>query len=273
MKANLPKLEPEWLERWAAMDIYGRIRQASASRPLWILHDGPPVRQRPHPHGDRAQQDPEGSGGEVALHARAQRGLRAGLGLPRAADRAPGGQGAGARPGLGRRAAGDGSAREAPALPRVREQVHRHPARGVPASRGLRRLARSVPHDGARLPGDHRARVRPLRGARPGAQGAQARALVHALQDRAGPGRGGVRGPDHALGLREVPPQGARAGPGRPRQSTGLARDLDHDAVDLARESRHRGPPRGDLHRGRAGRAGARSWPSRSWRHFSGCPA
>jgi len=42
MKANLPKLEPEWLERWEAMDIYGRIRQASASRPLWILHDGPP---------------------------------------------------------------------------------------------------------------------------------------------------------------------------------------------------------------------------------------
>jgi isoleucyl-tRNA synthetase len=42
MKANLPKLEPEWLERWAAMDIYGRIRQASAGRPLWILHDGPP---------------------------------------------------------------------------------------------------------------------------------------------------------------------------------------------------------------------------------------
>jgi len=42
MKANLPKMEPEWLERWEAMDIYGRIRQASAGRPLWILHDGPP---------------------------------------------------------------------------------------------------------------------------------------------------------------------------------------------------------------------------------------
>jgi isoleucyl-tRNA synthetase len=42
MKANLPKLEPEWLERWDAMDIYGRIRQASVNRPLWILHDGPP---------------------------------------------------------------------------------------------------------------------------------------------------------------------------------------------------------------------------------------
>jgi isoleucyl-tRNA synthetase len=42
MKANLPKLEPEMLERWESMDIYGRIRQVSAARPLWILHDGPP---------------------------------------------------------------------------------------------------------------------------------------------------------------------------------------------------------------------------------------
>jgi isoleucyl-tRNA synthetase len=42
MKANLPKLEPEMLERWDAMDIYGKIRQVSANRPLWILHDGPP---------------------------------------------------------------------------------------------------------------------------------------------------------------------------------------------------------------------------------------
>jgi isoleucyl-tRNA synthetase len=42
MKANLPKLEPDMLARWDEMDIYGRIRQASANRPLWILHDGPP---------------------------------------------------------------------------------------------------------------------------------------------------------------------------------------------------------------------------------------
>ena len=42
MKANLPKLEPEMVERWEAMDIYARIRRASAGRPLWILHDGPP---------------------------------------------------------------------------------------------------------------------------------------------------------------------------------------------------------------------------------------
>ena len=42
MKANLPKLEPDMLARWDEMDIYARIRQASAKRPLWILHDGPP---------------------------------------------------------------------------------------------------------------------------------------------------------------------------------------------------------------------------------------
>src|SRR5688572_1639817 len=42
MKANLPTLEPDLLARWEAMDIYGRIRKASAGRPLWLLHDGPP---------------------------------------------------------------------------------------------------------------------------------------------------------------------------------------------------------------------------------------
>ena len=42
MKANLPKLEPEMLKQWEEMDIYARIRSASAKRPLWILHDGPP---------------------------------------------------------------------------------------------------------------------------------------------------------------------------------------------------------------------------------------
>jgi isoleucyl-tRNA synthetase len=42
MKANLPKLEPDMLARWDEMDIYRRLREASAKRPLWILHDGPP---------------------------------------------------------------------------------------------------------------------------------------------------------------------------------------------------------------------------------------
>src|SRR6266403_3174471 len=42
MKANLPKSEPEMLSWWESFGIYQRLRQVAASRPLWILHDGPP---------------------------------------------------------------------------------------------------------------------------------------------------------------------------------------------------------------------------------------
>src|SRR5579872_528254 len=42
MKANLPKNEPVWLEKWAREDLYGAIRRARAGAPLFTLHDGPP---------------------------------------------------------------------------------------------------------------------------------------------------------------------------------------------------------------------------------------
>jgi isoleucyl-tRNA synthetase len=42
MKANLPTAEPEALARWAAMDLYGKIRQRRAGAPRFVLHDGPP---------------------------------------------------------------------------------------------------------------------------------------------------------------------------------------------------------------------------------------
>jgi isoleucyl-tRNA synthetase len=42
MKANLQTAEPEWLARWQDMDLYGQIRQRSAGRPKFVLHDGPP---------------------------------------------------------------------------------------------------------------------------------------------------------------------------------------------------------------------------------------
>jgi isoleucyl-tRNA synthetase len=41
MKAGLPEAEPQWLARWAAMDLYGRLRGRARGRPLFILHDGP----------------------------------------------------------------------------------------------------------------------------------------------------------------------------------------------------------------------------------------
>ena len=42
MRASLPTREPEILERWERLDIYRRLREASAGREKFILHDGPP---------------------------------------------------------------------------------------------------------------------------------------------------------------------------------------------------------------------------------------
>ena len=42
MKANLPQTEPQMLAWWSQIGIYKRLREASADRVRWILHDGPP---------------------------------------------------------------------------------------------------------------------------------------------------------------------------------------------------------------------------------------
>jgi len=42
MRANLAQREPQMLERWQAGDWYGKIQRATAERPAFILHDGPP---------------------------------------------------------------------------------------------------------------------------------------------------------------------------------------------------------------------------------------
>ncbi|KJS02851.1 MAG: isoleucine--tRNA ligase [Peptococcaceae bacterium BRH_c4a] len=42
MKANLPEREPEMLNFWAGLDIYGKVGQKNAGKPKFILHDGPP---------------------------------------------------------------------------------------------------------------------------------------------------------------------------------------------------------------------------------------
>ena len=42
MRGDLPKKEPAILARWEAMDLWGKLRDASKGRPQFILHDGPP---------------------------------------------------------------------------------------------------------------------------------------------------------------------------------------------------------------------------------------
>ncbi|KAI95172.1 isoleucine--tRNA ligase [Rhodomicrobium udaipurense JA643] len=42
MKAGLPNLEPKLLDRWEKMGLYKRLREDSAGREKFVLHDGPP---------------------------------------------------------------------------------------------------------------------------------------------------------------------------------------------------------------------------------------
>ncbi|PJN87076.1 isoleucine--tRNA ligase [Bacillus sp. mrc49] len=42
MRGNLPKREPEIQEKWKEMNIYKKVQEQTAGRPLFILHDGPP---------------------------------------------------------------------------------------------------------------------------------------------------------------------------------------------------------------------------------------
>jgi isoleucyl-tRNA synthetase len=42
MRGDLPKREPPILARWDEMDLYRRLREASAGREKFVLHDGPP---------------------------------------------------------------------------------------------------------------------------------------------------------------------------------------------------------------------------------------
>jgi isoleucyl-tRNA synthetase len=42
MKGNLAQREPERLKQWQSADLYQKIREKSAGRPSFVLHDGPP---------------------------------------------------------------------------------------------------------------------------------------------------------------------------------------------------------------------------------------
>jgi len=42
MRGNLAKREPGWIADWQKKKLYEKIRQVSAGRPKFILHDGPP---------------------------------------------------------------------------------------------------------------------------------------------------------------------------------------------------------------------------------------
>ncbi|MBX9594092.1 MAG: isoleucine--tRNA ligase [Roseomonas sp.] len=47
MRGDLPKREPQWLERWQRLDLWNRIREQSKDRRKFVLHDGPPYANGP----------------------------------------------------------------------------------------------------------------------------------------------------------------------------------------------------------------------------------
>ncbi len=47
MRGDLPKREPQWLERWQRLDLWRRLRAQSAGRERFVLHDGPPYANGP----------------------------------------------------------------------------------------------------------------------------------------------------------------------------------------------------------------------------------
>ena len=252
MKANLPEARAGDAR---AVGARGHLRQdprgASAKRPLWILHDGPPYANG-HIHmgtslnkvlkdivvksrsmlGHDAVYVPgwDCHGLPIEHQVDKELGLdKAASDVRRAMDPARSAAGAGStRPG-----SSTSSAQEFKRLGVFGDWEHPYLTM-APAYQAtiVREFGRFVGR-GHRL------------------QGPQAGALVHALQDRAGRGRGRVRGPEHAVGLRAVPLVTTAS----PALATALARQarshrhLDHDAVDAAGQPRDRGAPERDTSR------------------------
>ena len=200
------------------------------------------VCQRRDTHRHGAQQDPQGSGGQVPQHAGLRRALSAGLGLPWPPHRAQGGP----------RARPEEAAAEHRRLPPrvscVRREIRRDPEARLQAARHHRRLERPVLDDGVPISGVDRARPRQVRRPGHGLQGQEARPLVHALPDGSGRSRGGIRAAYLAVHLRRVSSRGGQqrrigepsAGAGR---ATRVGPDLDDHSLDDPVEPGHRVSP------------------------------
>ena len=87
MRAGLPAKEPELLKRWAEIDLYGRLRAAGRGRPKFVLHDGPPYANGNIHIGHALNKILKDLVTRSQQMSRQGFELRAGLGLPRPADR------------------------------------------------------------------------------------------------------------------------------------------------------------------------------------------
>ena len=89
MRGDLPKREPGWVKAVGrARHLQDAARRAPRRAAVRAARR-PAVCQRPAAHRPRRQQDPEGHDRQGAPARRLRRAIRAGLGLPRPADREP----------------------------------------------------------------------------------------------------------------------------------------------------------------------------------------
>ena len=222
---------------WQQSKVYEAIRKACAGPPALRAARRAAVRERRHPHRPRAQQDPEGPRRQEPDDGGLRRAVRAGLGLPRHADRGADREDARQAP------AGRG---DAAALPRLRDRADRAAEGAVPAARRAGRLGPSVHDDGLRQRGRRNPHAR--QAARKGLSVSrpEARQLVLRLPERARRGRSRVRGPAGHRDRRRLPrwPMAERAklaaafGYSQPLEGPVVRGDLDDDAVDDSRRTR-----------------------------------
>ena len=140
MKADLVTREPARLKQWETAGLYAAIQAQRAGAEKFVLHDGPPFANGDVHIGTALNKILKDIIIKYKTPARLQRALRAGLGLPRPADRIQGhpGHAQGGRYRLRRRHHPQG-------LRGLRAQIHRHPARPVQAARRARGLGQPVP--------------------------------------------------------------------------------------------------------------------------------
>ena len=242
MKANLPTTEPEALARWAAMDLYGKIRAKRQGAPKFVLHDGPPYANGQIHLGTALNKLLK----DFVVKSRSMAGFDApyvpgydchGLPIELKVDRELGPKKREMSVADFRRACRAYAERYIGVMTEEFQRL------GDP-----RRLGTPLPDDELQVPGGDRARARQVRREGAGLQGQEAGPLVHPLPHGAGGSRGRVRGPLLAVDLRRV-----RAGAGQRRRAGAahpgaegtrrLGAHLDDDAVDDPVEPGDRVPP------------------------------
>ena len=235
MRGDLARREAGWVAEWQQKKGLRSDPQSLRRPPDLRSARRTAVRERRHPHRSRAQQDPEGSRRQEPHDGGLRRAVRAGLGLPRDADRGADREDA--------RQAPAGRA-DAEALPRLCHRADRAAEDAVSAAWRAGRLGPSVHDDG-------RSATRRTKSARSASCSKRA-ICIAASSPSTGASIARARSPRRKSSTRTAQdiaidvgfPDG-RGGPAEARQGVrllaaarrfGVRGDLDHDAVDDSRQ-------------------------------------